>query len=183
MTVRNRAAMPSPPVVIGLSADWFDHYSIIGAIPPVLDDRVQDDGFRYFDFPGAAPGADVTFELHRRRSWRRGSCADGATGPAWRRVARRRASRGRRAGTPPRTCARSERSEARHPNWRSRDGLGAAAIRRRPDQYDRRPRRGQLGAGRPPWRARRRRIRAPAGRQARGRGRRRRRAGWTSATP
>jgi LPXTG-site transpeptidase (sortase) family protein len=64
VTVRNRAARPSPPVVIGLSADWFDHYSIIGAIPPVLDDRVQDDGLRYFDFPGVAPGADVAFELH-----------------------------------------------------------------------------------------------------------------------
>jgi LPXTG-site transpeptidase (sortase) family protein len=56
--------VPSPPVAIGVSADWFEHYSIIGAIPPVLDDRDGGDGYRYFEFPAAAPDADVTLELH-----------------------------------------------------------------------------------------------------------------------
>jgi len=64
VTLRNRAAVPSRPVVVSVSADWFEHYGIIGAVPPVLDDRVQRDGYRHFEFPGAAPGAEVALELH-----------------------------------------------------------------------------------------------------------------------
>jgi sortase (surface protein transpeptidase) len=64
VALRNRSAAPSGPIVVGVSADWFDDYSIIGAIPPVLDDRTEDDGYRYFDFPGAAAGTEVSLELH-----------------------------------------------------------------------------------------------------------------------
>ena len=64
VTVSNRSGVRSPAVVLSVPVDWFDRYDIIGAIPPVLDDRVQDDGRRYFDFPGATPGGDTTLELH-----------------------------------------------------------------------------------------------------------------------
>jgi LPXTG-site transpeptidase (sortase) family protein len=64
VTLRNRANAPSRPIVVSVSAVWFEHYSIVGAVPPVLDDRAGDDGYRHFEFPGAAPGADVALELH-----------------------------------------------------------------------------------------------------------------------
>jgi LPXTG-site transpeptidase (sortase) family protein len=50
--------------VLSVPADWFDSFDIIGAIPPVLDDLVQDDGRRRFAFPGAPPDGDTTLELH-----------------------------------------------------------------------------------------------------------------------
>lgn len=64
VTLANRTDAPTPPVTVSIPADWFDGYHIIGAIPSVLDDRTQDDGYRSFDFPGAAPGTDATLELH-----------------------------------------------------------------------------------------------------------------------
>jgi LPXTG-site transpeptidase (sortase) family protein len=51
-------------VLVGISADWFEQYEIIGAVPPVLDDQARDDGYRYFTFPGADRGVEVTLELH-----------------------------------------------------------------------------------------------------------------------
>lgn len=64
LTLKNPSNETSRPISIGVQADWFDHVAIIGAIPPVLDDRLHQDSYRYFDFPGVAPGADVVLELH-----------------------------------------------------------------------------------------------------------------------
>jgi LPXTG-site transpeptidase (sortase) family protein len=64
VTVRNSADAPSPAVALDVPADWFDGVEIIGAIPPVLDDRVRDDGRRRFDFAGVAADGDATLELH-----------------------------------------------------------------------------------------------------------------------
>jgi LPXTG-site transpeptidase (sortase) family protein len=63
VTIRNHSNVPTQPVVLGIPAAWFDRFDIIGATPPVLDDHAEDDGFRYFDFPGAASGTDATLEL------------------------------------------------------------------------------------------------------------------------
>ena len=64
VTLANGADTSGQPIVVGIPADWLDRYRIIGAIPPVLDDHAEDDGYRYFDFPGGASGTDVTVELH-----------------------------------------------------------------------------------------------------------------------
>jgi LPXTG-site transpeptidase (sortase) family protein len=63
MTVRNRSDGASQSVVVGLPPHWIDRFEIIGAIPPVLDDRAEDDGYRSLDFPGPAPREDATLEL------------------------------------------------------------------------------------------------------------------------
>ncbi len=64
VSLRNSSDLASRPLVIGIPAAWFDGYAVIGAIPPVIDDRVQDDGFRYFEFPGVDGGEDAVVELH-----------------------------------------------------------------------------------------------------------------------
>jgi LPXTG-site transpeptidase (sortase) family protein len=64
VTLRSRPDAPSPPVIVGIPADWFDQYAIIGAVPPVLDDHARDDGYRYFTFPGTDRGVESTLELH-----------------------------------------------------------------------------------------------------------------------
>jgi LPXTG-site transpeptidase (sortase) family protein len=64
VTVTNRASQPSKPLVVSISTAWFDLNDVIGAIPEVLDDRSDADGYRAFVFPGAAPGADTTMEIH-----------------------------------------------------------------------------------------------------------------------
>jgi LPXTG-site transpeptidase (sortase) family protein len=64
VTLRSRPDAPSPPVIVGIPADWFEQYAIIGAVPPVLDDHPRDDGYRYFAFPGADRGVEVSLELH-----------------------------------------------------------------------------------------------------------------------
>ena len=64
VTVKNGSGAESPPVELSVAADWFDQAEIVGASPAVLDDRVEDDGRRHFDFPGLDPGAVATLELH-----------------------------------------------------------------------------------------------------------------------
>jgi LPXTG-site transpeptidase (sortase) family protein len=64
LTVKNRSSSVSPSIVVSVPAEWFDRFAIIGAIPAVLDDQVLDDGYRHFEFPGAAPNAGATLELH-----------------------------------------------------------------------------------------------------------------------
>jgi hypothetical protein len=64
VTLKNRSDAPSRAVVVGIPTDWFERHDIIGAIPAVLDDRVEDDGFRYFEFPGPDPGGDAELTLH-----------------------------------------------------------------------------------------------------------------------
>jgi hypothetical protein len=64
VTLRNRAPLESGPISVGVPAEWFGRYRIIGAVPPVLADRAHEDGTRYFDFPGPAPGDASTLELH-----------------------------------------------------------------------------------------------------------------------
>jgi LPXTG-site transpeptidase (sortase) family protein len=64
VTLANRTDALTAPVVLSIPAGWFDGYDIIGAVPAVFDDRVEDDGYRSFDFPGVPPGTDTTLELH-----------------------------------------------------------------------------------------------------------------------
>lgn len=64
VTVANNSETPSPPVVLSVPLAWFDRFSVLGAIPPVLDDRESKSGYRQFEFPGVAPGETTTRELH-----------------------------------------------------------------------------------------------------------------------
>ena len=64
VTVANGSNTPSPPVVLNVPNAWFDRFSVLGAIPPVLTDREVNGGYRQFEFPGAAPGETATRELH-----------------------------------------------------------------------------------------------------------------------
>lgn len=64
VTVANSGDAPSPPLVLNVPIAWFDRFSVLGAIPPVLDDRESKSGYRQFEFPGAAPGETATRELH-----------------------------------------------------------------------------------------------------------------------
>ena len=64
VVVRSRAEASSDPIAVGIPSRWFGSFDVVGAIPEVLADRVGDGGYRYFDFPGLAPGAEATLELH-----------------------------------------------------------------------------------------------------------------------
>jgi LPXTG-site transpeptidase (sortase) family protein len=64
VTVRNRSAAPTQPIVLSVPADWFSRFEVIGAVPAVLDDRTQDDGSRQFELPGVPPGVTVPLEIH-----------------------------------------------------------------------------------------------------------------------
>ena len=64
VTVANSTDTPSLPVVLNVPDAWFDRFSVLGAIPPVLDDRKINGGYRQFEFPGVASGEIATRELH-----------------------------------------------------------------------------------------------------------------------
>jgi len=64
VTVRSLAESPSSPLVLSVPSAWFERFTMVGAIPAVLDDRPRGDGFRQFEFPGAAPHEEATFEIH-----------------------------------------------------------------------------------------------------------------------
>jgi hypothetical protein len=130
VTLGNRSDVPSRPVTIGIPADWFDRFRIIGAVSPVLDDRARGDRYRYFDFPGLPPGADSTLELHVL-------AADEDVGAPEVQVA---VVDGQSLGRvrpevvaprAPRPRPRAQRAEARHPDRRRGHRLGTATVRRR----------------------------------------------------
>jgi hypothetical protein len=64
ITVTNHAAATSGHVLLGVPANWFEDYRIIGTAPAVSDDRTDDDGLRSFSFPPLTAGSTATFELH-----------------------------------------------------------------------------------------------------------------------
>ncbi len=64
LVLRSRAELPSAPVSLAVSNRWFGGFQVFGAIPDVVGDRVEEDGYRYFDFPGLAPGEQAELELH-----------------------------------------------------------------------------------------------------------------------
>jgi LPXTG-site transpeptidase (sortase) family protein len=64
ISVANHADVPSGRVLLGIDANWFDSYSIIGSAPAVSQDRTDDNGLRTFSFPPVAAGATANYELH-----------------------------------------------------------------------------------------------------------------------
>ena len=62
--VANTADAPSDRIVLGIAADWFSRYSIIGSVPAVSEDRTDDDGLRMFSFPPLPAGETASYELH-----------------------------------------------------------------------------------------------------------------------
>ena len=177
--LKNCSDGPIRAVSVGIRADLFERHDIIGAIPPALDDREQeDDGFRYFDFPGIAPRADAELALHvvsidgeASTPTVRLATGDGESlGELW---------PSRRAGPAGRARACAGPAAARDSHRRGRDGLGPAALRRGPDWRHCRPGRRQRRRG-TPRRPGGRCLRAPGRRQARRRGGRGRARGGAS---
>ena len=64
LAVRNRSDAPSGPVSITIPARWFESFAVVGAVPAVLLDRTEQDGQRYFDYPGVGPAETVALELY-----------------------------------------------------------------------------------------------------------------------
>ncbi|MCC6178074.1 MAG: sortase [Chloroflexi bacterium] len=61
--VRNHADLPTGPLRLLAPSRWFKGFDVVGAEPPLLDDRVGRDGLRVFDLPSVEPGDDTTFEI------------------------------------------------------------------------------------------------------------------------
>jgi sortase (surface protein transpeptidase) len=64
ITISNHADVASGRVLLGIDANWFDNYSIIGTAPAVSSDQTDDSGLRTFSFPPVAAREMVTYELH-----------------------------------------------------------------------------------------------------------------------
>ena len=64
ISLTNHADVSSGRVLLGVNANWFDAYSIIGTAPGVSDDSTDENGLRTFSFPPVGPGATATYELH-----------------------------------------------------------------------------------------------------------------------
>jgi LPXTG-site transpeptidase (sortase) family protein len=64
ITVSNHANATSSRILLGINADWFDSYSIIGTGPAVAEDRIDDNGLRTFSFPPIGGQESATYELH-----------------------------------------------------------------------------------------------------------------------
>jgi LPXTG-site transpeptidase (sortase) family protein len=62
--LRSHSALATDSIVVSIPSRWFEDYRVIGAIPSVLQDRAGSDGSRRFNFPGLAPAASATLELH-----------------------------------------------------------------------------------------------------------------------
>jgi hypothetical protein len=62
--VHNHDDLPTGPLRLTLSVRWLNAWRVVDADPPVVEDRVQRDGRRAFDFPGLDGGAEGAFELH-----------------------------------------------------------------------------------------------------------------------
>ena len=56
ISVTNHADVPSGRILLGITAGWFDNYSIIGSAPAVASDRTDDAGLRTFSFPPVDAG-------------------------------------------------------------------------------------------------------------------------------
>ena len=64
LLVRNRADLPTGPLRLSLPSRWLSGWRVLAADPPVLDDQVQADGRRAFDFPGLDADTEGGLELH-----------------------------------------------------------------------------------------------------------------------
>jgi LPXTG-site transpeptidase (sortase) family protein len=64
ITVENSSDAPSERVLLGVPSEWFGGYSIIGSVPAVAFDRVDEDGLRNFSFPPVPARGSATYELH-----------------------------------------------------------------------------------------------------------------------
>jgi LPXTG-site transpeptidase (sortase) family protein len=64
ISVTNHASVASGRVLLGIDANWFDSYSIIGTGPAVSEDRTDDTGLRTFNFPPVTTRSTANFELH-----------------------------------------------------------------------------------------------------------------------
>lgn len=64
VTLQNRADRPTGPLSVVLPSRWLQGFQVLGAIPPVLDDRPGGEGERQFVFGSLAPGERQTVELH-----------------------------------------------------------------------------------------------------------------------
>jgi LPXTG-site transpeptidase (sortase) family protein len=64
ITVSNHASVTSSRILLGINADWFDGYSVIGTGPAVSEDRTDDNGLRTFSFPPVGGQESATYELH-----------------------------------------------------------------------------------------------------------------------
>jgi hypothetical protein len=62
--LHSQANVRSDRIDLASAAKWFAGYEVIGAVPPVLDDRTTPDGIRHFIWPGLAPGQTARLELH-----------------------------------------------------------------------------------------------------------------------
>jgi len=62
--VQNSDTLPSDRILLGVGADWFDAYRIIGSVPAVAEDRTDEAGLRTFSFPPLPPGESASYELH-----------------------------------------------------------------------------------------------------------------------
>jgi sortase (surface protein transpeptidase) len=63
LSISNRSDAASGALRLLVARKWFEQYGVIGAIPPVLDDRQLDDRWRAFDFPSLAPGEERVLSL------------------------------------------------------------------------------------------------------------------------
>lgn len=64
VSVHNASDLPSGEIVVAIPGSWFEGYRVLGAIPPVSQDEVADNGLRGFTFPGPGPGEEVSLALH-----------------------------------------------------------------------------------------------------------------------
>ena len=64
VVLRSHADNPSGPIALSIASRWFEGFSIIGAVPDVIADRLERDGYRSFDFPGLQPRETVELELY-----------------------------------------------------------------------------------------------------------------------
>ncbi|HYU18113.1 MAG TPA: sortase [Chloroflexota bacterium] len=64
VTLANHADAPSAPIELVIGRSWFEDFEVIGAIPSVIADWVDEDNQRHFEFGGPPAGRVATFELH-----------------------------------------------------------------------------------------------------------------------
>jgi LPXTG-site transpeptidase (sortase) family protein len=64
ITVGNSSDVASDRILLGVPSDWFRGYSVIGSVPAVAFDRIDEEGLRNFSFPPVPAGESATYELH-----------------------------------------------------------------------------------------------------------------------